>query len=412
MSSADRPVMSDDLQVEPISDHLAGRQIALCVAGGIAAIESPRVARALRRHGAVVRSLMTEAATRFITPLSLEWGTGRPVTTALSGAVEHIATDHAIVVAPATLDIIARLAHGLADDPVTTRLASAIGRVPVLLAPAMHTSLARSPIHRRNLELLGPLVTLIPSRLAEGKEKVAPPEEIARATVRALARGPLVGAPVLVTAGPTRANVDRFRFLGNRSTGRLGCAIAEELHLAGADVTLVYGPAEAEPPSGVTLVRVETYDQMREATLAGAARARAGVFAAAVLDFAPAQVIDQKLPSDRAHSVELQPTAKIIHAVDEVAPEMVKIGFKLEYQPGGTSEEHLRQAGARAVVQNRLDAVVVNAIDAVGAAADDHPALLIGVEGDEKRVHGKAAIARAIVKRLATRLTGRKGHEG
>src|SRR5437016_8523574 len=102
---------SDDLQVEPVSDHLAGRTVALCVAGGIAAIESPRVARALRRHGATVRGLMTEAATRFITPLSLEWGTGRPVTTALSGAVEHIATDQAIVVAPANLDIIARYAH-------------------------------------------------------------------------------------------------------------------------------------------------------------------------------------------------------------------------------------------------------------------------------------------------------------
>src|SRR5437763_5938697 len=110
MTPAPGPITSDDLQVEPISDHLAGRQIALCVSGGIAAIESPRVARALRRHGAEVRGLMTEAATRFVTPLSLQWGCGRPVITLLSGAVEHLATDDAIVVAPATLDLIARIA--------------------------------------------------------------------------------------------------------------------------------------------------------------------------------------------------------------------------------------------------------------------------------------------------------------
>ena len=126
-------------------------------------------------------------------------------------------------------------------------IASALGRLPLVYAPAMHLSLAQNPVYRRHLETLGPYAALVPPRLGEGKAKVALPEDIARFVARKLARGPLAGSRIVVTAGSTRAPIDRFRYVGNRSSGRLGVAIAEELWLRGAEVVLVYGPAEAEP---------------------------------------------------------------------------------------------------------------------------------------------------------------------
>jgi len=166
--------MNEDLQVEKISDSLDGKRIALCVTGGIAAIECPKIARHLRRYGASVRAYTTYAALKFVGETALEWGTGQSVVTELSGLAEHICLDDLVLVAPATLNTINKVYMGIADNPVTTTVASALGKkVPVYIAPTMHGSLYENPILQKNLASAGDYgITIIEPRFGENKAKM------------------------------------------------------------------------------------------------------------------------------------------------------------------------------------------------------------------------------------------------
>ncbi len=286
-----------------------GRRVVLGVTGGIAAYKAVQVARDLTRLGAQVDVILTSGATEFVRPLSFQGVTGRPVHESLfsvEGAALHIrlgAEADLVVVAPATADFLARAAHGRADDLLTTTLLAT--RAPVLLAPAMndrmwaHPQTVANAAHCRDTlryRMVGPGVGPLAVGEGEGAGRMVEPDEIVEEAGRLLGSGgPLTGKRVLVTAGPTREPLDPVRYLGNRSSGRMGFALAREARLRGAEVTLVTGPSALLPPVGVEVVRVEQGTEMLEAVERRIGEADLVVYAAAVADFRPGSSATSKM---------------------------------------------------------------------------------------------------------------------
>src|SRR5882724_7709647 len=283
--------------------------IALGVTGGIGAYKAVEVARGLQKRGHDVVAIMTETATKFVGPVTFEAITRRPVITdqfapGANADIEHIAlasTIDLLLVAPATANILGKFANGIADDFLSTMFIAT--RAPVLVAPAMNTQMFANDAVRANLDTL----TKRGVRFVEpgsgylacgwiGKGRLAEPDEIvAAADVILRPEGPLRGQRLLVTAGPTFEDFDPVRYLGNRSSGRMGFAIAAEAMRRGADVTLVAGPTAVEAPAVRELVRVRSAAEMHEAVLARADQMAVVVMAAAVADYAPERRADQKV---------------------------------------------------------------------------------------------------------------------
>lgn len=324
-----------------------GRRVVLGVTGGIAAYKVVQVARDLTRLGAAVDVVMTRAAREFVRPLSFEGVTGRGVYTdafSAEGAAVHIRLGReadVVCVAPATADLLARAAHGRSDDLLATTLLAT--RAPVLLCPAMNDRMWRHEAVRDNARrcealgytLVGPDEGPLAVGEAEGPGRLVEPAEIVARVGRALgAAGPLAGRSVLVTAGPTREAVDPVRYLGNRSSGRMGFALAEAAWLAGADVTLVTGPSALPDPVGVTTVRVESAREMLEAARGPVASADVAIYAAAVADFRPTNPSDAKLKRrelDGALDLTLTANPDIARETRDLRKtDAVAVGFALE----------------------------------------------------------------------------------
>jgi phosphopantothenoylcysteine decarboxylase/phosphopantothenate--cysteine ligase len=278
------------------------------VTGGIAAYKVVQVARDLTRLGAEVDVVMSRAAQEFVRPLSFEGVTGRPVLTeafSAEGAAVHIRLGReadTVCVAPATADLLARAAHGRSNDLLTTTLL--VARCPVLLCPAMNDRMwAHAAVqdnarrcHDLGYVLVGPDSGPLAVGEADGPGRLSEPHEIVARIGRALgADGPLAGRRVLVTAGPTREPIDPVRYVGNRSSGRMGFAIAESAWLAGGEVTLVTGPSALVDPVGVETVRVDTAREMFDAVRPRVGEADVVIYAAAVSDFRPADPAAEKL---------------------------------------------------------------------------------------------------------------------
>jgi len=387
------------------------------VTGGIAAYKSVVLARVLMEAGARVTSVLTEAATRFVGPDTFSGLTGIPALTSLwehPGEVIHVRlaqeTDVAIV-APCTANVLAKLANGFADDLLTSTLLEYGG--PLVIAPAMHTGMWSNPATENNvrtlvaslgdrLALVGPLE----GALAHGDEgigRMSEPEEIAAAARRALGPLDLEGHQVLVTAGPTYEPIDPVRFLGNRSTGKMGLAIAAEGAARGATVTLVLGPGTIQPPPGIEVVRVSTAQEMHDEVLARSATSDVVVMAAAVADFRPKEVAPGKLKKDDGvPELVLEPTPDIASELgDRKRPGQVIVGFAAE-----TSD--VESAGRTKLVQKNLDLVVANLVgsDGTGFGADTNDAAILSAAGDDvsRRSWTKAELARAICDRLVSLL--------
>src|SRR2546423_2602952 len=286
--------------------------IALGVTGGIGAYKAVEVVRGLQQRGHEVVAIMTHAATRFVGPITFEAITRRPVITdqfapGANADIEHIALASSIdllLIAPATANIIGKLANGIADDFLSTLYTAT--RAPVLLAPAMNTQMFEHEAVRRNLDTLAArgvqFVDPGEGYLAcgwIGKGRLAEPEEIVAAAEAILRpQGPLRGQRVLVTAGPTYEDVDPVRYIGNRSSGRMGFKIAAEAARRGAEVTLVTGPSSLETPPVHEVVRVRSAAEMHQAVMARAGDMQVVVMAAAVADYAPVERAGQKMPKN------------------------------------------------------------------------------------------------------------------
>lgn len=352
------------------SQILKGKKIALCITGSVAAVECPIIARELMRHGAEVYAVMSPAATRLISPALMEWATGNPVVTELTGMVEHIslAGEHPgavslVLVAPATANTISKIAYGIDDTPVTTVVTTAIGaRIPVVVVPAMHESMYRHPIILENLKRLETYgIEIIGPRFEEGKAKIAHINTIvARVIELLLKKKDMKGLKVLVTGGPTREYIDAVRYISNPSSGRMGVALAEEAFLRGAEVTLIYGPGTVEPPSNFRVIRVETTKEMLDAALSEVREKCYDIIicTAAVADYAPKNRVNGKIPSGKDDlEIPLAPLPKVIDAIRVAAPKAFLVGFKAEH---GVSRDELLSRAIRKLRNANLDMIVAN----------------------------------------------------
>jgi phosphopantothenoylcysteine decarboxylase / phosphopantothenate---cysteine ligase len=410
----------------PGREVLAGARVLLGVSGGIAAYKAAELARELLRAGAQVQPLLTAAGEQMVSRATFAALTGRRVPASVwddPAAVEHVAMarwGQVLVVAPATAHTLARLAAGLADDLLTNVALAFPG--PVVVAPAMHTEMWQHPATRANLELLerrgvlvvppasGPLTSgdVGPGRLAELADLVA-------GVVAALAPGQpgdhpagppdppgrgLAGTRLLVSLGGTREPLDPVRYLGNRSSGRMGAAIVTEALARGAEVTAVAAATSVDPPAGARLVRVETAQQLYDAVLAEAAAQDVIVMAAAVADFRPKQVAEGKLKKDQGvPEVVLEVTPDTLAELGRRRrPDQVLVGFAAE------TGDH--PAGARRKLETKhLDLVVLNHVEGARSAfgADDADASLVDATSvEELPGASKAAIAARLLDRVET----------
>ena len=355
---------------------LQGKTVLLGVTGGIAAYKAAALASTLVKLHAAVEVVMTENATKFVAPLTFEQLTGRRVSVDTFDRnfvhqVEHISlaqrTD-LVIIAPATANVCAKLANGLADDMLTTTVLAC--RCPKLIAPAMNTAMYENPVTQDNLaklrhygwEVIDPAVGRLACG-AEGAGKLPEPEVLTEHILRVLAKEKdLAGKKVLITAGPTRQALDPVRFLTNHSTGKMGYAIAKMAMLRGAQVTLVTGPTAITPPSFVDVVEVVSAEDMFNAVQKFSPDADMIFMAAAVADYTPATVSDQKIKKkDTDMSISLDRTQDILLWLGQNRrPGQVICGFSME-------TENLLQNSSAKLEKKNVDMICANSISTPGA---------------------------------------------
>ena len=375
------------------SDYNLNMRVTVGVSGGIAAYKAAELVRALERQALEVHVVMTEAATRFVQPLTFAALTGHKVITSLwddagtaqggyDSSIEHIGEAQwadALVVAPATANILAKFAHGIADDFLTTMYLAT--PAPVLVAPAMNVNMWNHPATQANLETLRQRgVRVIEPGTGElacgmvGAGRMAEPEAIADYVLSALGRRhDLAGEVVLVTAGGTREALDPVRFLGNRSSGKMGYALAEAAQSRGAKVILVSGPSALHAPAHCEVIKVTTADQMRDAVLERMTEATLVIKAAAVADYRPVSVSEQKIKRTGTLTLELAPTEDILaEVVRRRKPGQLIVGFAAE-------TENRTENGRAKLLRKGADAIVVNDVlsENVGFDADNNAATFL-----------------------------------
>ena len=350
--------------------EIADKKIILCITGSVAAIKSTEIARELMRRGADVYAVMTKSAQQLVHPDMVEWATGNPVVTQLTGQIEHVEyagehPNHAdlILVAPSTANTIGKVASGIDDTPVTTTLTTGIGAgIPVIIAPAMHASMYKHPIVIENIKKLQKhgIEVLMP-RFEEGKAKIPGTEEIVHAVVTRLnIQKDLVGKRILVTAGPTRAYLDAFRYITNPSSGKMGVAIAQNAVDRGAEVTLVYGPGTAKPPTGIKTVNILSTDDMLRAVQNELSfqKCDVAILSAAAADYGLPDRVMEKTPSGKDEwTIHLKPLPKIVENVKKIDPDILLVGFKAEYN---LKNEELIQRAYDRMIGAGMDLIVAN----------------------------------------------------
>jgi len=352
----------------------AGRHVVLGVSGGIACYKSCTLARRLTEAGATVDTVLTASAAEFVRPVTFEALTGRPVLTSLwerDRALAHIGLAREpdlVIVAPATANVLARAAMGLADDVLTALLLARTG--PVLAAPAMNDAMYAHPATRANIKTLaargwhfvGPDTGPLAEGPSERPGRMSEPEAILAVAERLLLqRAPWQGKSVVVTAGPTREHLDPVRVVTNPSSGRMGYALAEAAYARGADVVLVSGPGDLPLPFGVTVHRVETTAEMQRAAQALVKHAAVLIMAAAPADYRPSQPSTAKRPrANGGLTLELEATPDILGSLKR-PKNCVVVGFALE--AGGNG-----MARAQAKLREKdLDAIILNDAHEPGA---------------------------------------------
>lgn len=357
-------------------ENLSGKTVLLGITGGIAAYKMANVASALRKTGAEVHCILTQNATQFITPLTFETlSNNRCIVDTFDRNfqydVAHVSLAKkadVILIAPATANVIAKLAHGLADDMLTTTVLAS--RCPKLIAPAMNTAMLENPATQENLATLRrygftviePATGMLACKDV-GSGKLPEPEVLCEEIYRVIAREKdLQGLHITVTAGPTQESLDPVRFLTNHSSGKMGYAIAREAMLRGADVTLISGPVALKAPLGVKLVNITTAQEMLEGVQAALPQTDVLVMAAAVADYRPAVVADQKMKKGEGDmSIPLERTGDVLGWVAQNRhPGLFVCGFSME-------TEHMLENSQKKRSKKKLDMIVANNLKTQGA---------------------------------------------
>ena len=385
---------------------LTNRHILLGITGGIAAYKSADLVRRLREQGAQVRVVMTAAATQFITPLTLQAVSGQPVSTDLLDTKAEAAMGHielarwadVILIAPATADFLVKLAYGHANDLLSTVcLATA---APITVAPAMNQQMWQAPITQQNcqqlqqrgVKLFGPAIGS--QACGEtGAGRMLEPLELVQCLQNIFQSGALQAKKILVTAGPTREDIDPVRFISNRSSGRMGYAIVEAAAAKGAEVTLVSGPVSLSPPAGGQIISVYSAQDMFEAVMARVSAADIFIATAAVADYRPAQQAAQKLKKNQAQlQLSLERTPDILASVASLATPPFTVGFAAE-------TDNLVDYARSKLARKKLDMIAANLVGIEGIGFDSEENALSVFWAD-----GSVDLPRCSKKELANQL--------
>ena len=394
---------------------LHGKRIVIGVSGSIAAVEVPKIVRELIRHGADVKAVMSGEATRIVTPEALEFATGHPPVTQLTGNVEHVTLlgpgegrADLFLVAPATANSISKMAHGIDDTPVTSCASVALGgRVPMMIAPAMHAHMGVNPAVQENLEKLRSWgVEILFGAAVEGEEKIAGPEEVAAAVLHRLASGPWARRHVVVIGGAGRESIDAVRSVTNESSGATAVALANQAHYRGAEVVLWAGALQVPVPPWVRTERWRGVPELlalarrRRADLAGAA---AILVPAALSDFT-VEARSGKIPSKQHETLTLtlRRAPKVLPELRRLAPPPVRlVAFKLE---AGRSDRELEEAARELARETRADWVVANDVATMGSP--ETAALVLSTGTERRWIRGpKAEFAGKLLDDLGRDLT-------
>ncbi|MFA4906568.1 MAG: bifunctional phosphopantothenoylcysteine decarboxylase/phosphopantothenate--cysteine ligase CoaBC [Candidatus Margulisiibacteriota bacterium] len=356
---------------------LAGKKIVIGVTGSIAAYKTCEIVSLLKQAGADIHIIMTEAAAKFVTPLTFHTISGNPVRTGIfsdpssSEPLPHITLGRAdlFLIAPATANILAKAAYGVADDLISTTILSSDG--PVMFVPAMNVRMWQSSQVRENVKKLKSIgyhfIGPAEGRLAcgeAGEGRMSEPDEIVAAVMKLLVPEPdLKGIKVLVTAGPTREALDPVRFISNRSSGKMGYAVAEAALRRGAEVVLISGPTRLTSPPGVRCIAIETAEELFHAVQEEFNRSDILVMAAAVADFRPARLEVEKIKHRGAVALPLVPNPDILKAISAVKKDQIVVGFAVDTL---APSENAR----RKLVEKGLDFIVRSDITAAGSGFD------------------------------------------
>lgn len=387
--------------------HLSNRHILLGVTGGIAAYKSAELVRRLQDHGAQVRVVMTRAAQEFITPLTLQALSGNPVHTELLDPAAEAAMGHIelarwadlVLVAPASADFIARLAHGHADDLLTTLCLAT--PAPIAIAPAMNQGMWRDPATLANIELLRSrdVVCFGPAEGSQACGDVGPgrmlePDQLAARAAELFPSRRLDGKRVLITAGPTREAIDPVRYISNHSSGKMGFALAQAAVDAGAQVTLIAGPVALRTPERVTRVDVESAQQMFDAVLERVAECDIFIAAAAVADYRPVQAVPDKIKKQNAElTLTLVRNPDIVATVAQSRPKPFTVGFAAETQ-------NVREYARDKLERKNLDLIIANNVaePGIGFNSDNNAVTVLWRSGElEIGERSKTLLARELI---------------
>jgi phosphopantothenoylcysteine decarboxylase/phosphopantothenate--cysteine ligase len=390
---------------------LAGKNVVLAVTGGIAAYKAAEIVRLLVKDGALIRVIMTKNAQEFITPLTLQTLSGNPVATETFNLTQESEIGHirladtadAILIAPASANIIAKMANGIADDLLSTVLLATTA--PVLIAPAMNVHMYAHPIVQENMRKLKSFgyhfTEPAEGFLAcgyEGKGRLADPADIVEDVHAVLTKKDLHGERIIVTAGPNAEPIDPVRFITNRSTGKMGFAMARVACQRGAEVTLVSGPTSLDPPRRVRFHATRTALEMQKAILDHYATATMVVSAAAIADYRPARVAPQKIKKmDGNFSIELTRNPDILGELSTQKGNRLHVGF-------ATETENVLENAARKLRTKNLDMIVANDVTQEGAGFAHDTNIVTIIDRTERMetlpLMSKDEVAHAIYDRL------------
>jgi phosphopantothenoylcysteine decarboxylase/phosphopantothenate--cysteine ligase len=379
-------------------------RVVLCVTGSVAAVETVKLARELKRKGFQVKCFMSDGACDIINPYALEFATGEDVVTNLTGKIEHVkyADDDLILVAPATANVISKFAYKIADNPINTLLVTASGYgTPIIFVPSMHQSMYRA-VDENIQKLKREGVAFVEPKEEENKAKFPSMRDIILQVQKATSSGQLKGKNVLVSAGGTYEDIDPIRGITNRSSGKMGLELAKEAFRRGADVTMVTGRMDVDVPNIFNNKKVESTHQMQGEL--GKILHDQDIFiaAAAVSDFA-VEKQESKISSKDDLNLKLKPTPKIINKAKKYNPELYLVGFKAEYS---VSNDQLLDSARKRMNESGADLMVANdvSIEGAGFGSDQNKVFLVDDEVLEVPLSTKEEISAVIIDRIVEKI--------
>lgn len=375
-------------------------RIVMCVTGSVAAVETVKLARELKRQGFKVKCFMSDGACDIINPYALEFATGEKVITKLTGDIEHVkyAREDLILVAPATANVISKFAYKIADNPINTLLVTAFGYgTPIIMVPSMHESMYRAVEENIN-KLKSEGILFVEPRQEENKAKFPSIQDIVLKVERNTSKGDLAGKKVLVSAGATYEDIDPIRGITNRSSGKMGAELAKEAFRRGAEVTMLCGRVEIGLPSIFRVIRVGSALEMQLEVEGQVLDHDVFLSAAAVSDFT-LEKETHKVSSHEDITLQLRPAPKIINRVKAINPEIFLVAFKADYN---VSNEEIVESARQRMKESRADLVVANdvAVPGAGFGSDENQVLLIDEHVRKVPLTSKKEIAGKIIDKV------------